>query len=224
MEASLREITSACEDGRINEKELDASMERVLSYKERYGAFGLNAAEDPMDEISRRKEQNTALMRSALAAREQGKAPPPLGGEPFFVGCLAYRSTIASARPDASLSFASWFAEKLGGGFKETAVNPDAEEIAGVVSALPEASSIVLGTYNGNINRGQIELACALYEAAQKKNIPFAVVSLRNPWDLSVLPQGVYGLAAWEYSLKSFEAVAAVFRGEFKPSGSLPVL
>jgi len=224
MEAGLREITNACEDGRIDAKELDASVERVLSYKERYGAFGLNAAEDPMEEISHRREQNTALMRSALAAREQGKAPPPLGDEPFFAGCLAYRATIASAKPVASLSFASWFAEKLGGSFRETAVNPDAEEIAGVVSALPEATSIVLGTYNGNINRGQIDLASALYEVAQKKKIPFVVVSLRNPWDLSLLPQGVYGLAAWEYSLKSFEAVAGVLRGEFKPSGSLPVL
>jgi len=227
MEASLREITSACEDGRINAKELNASAERVLRYKERYGAFGLNAVEDSVEDsiedINRRKEQNAALMRSALAAREKGKAPPPLGDEPFFSGCLAYLANIASTNPLASLSFAPWFAEKLGGSFRETPVNPASEEIAGIVSALPEASSIVLGTYNGDINRGQIDLACALYEAAQKKKIPFVVVSLRNPWDLSLLPQGVYGLAAWEYSLKSFEAVAAVFRGEFKPSGSLPV-
>ena len=228
MEAGLREIASACEDGRIDAKELDASVERVLRYKERYGTFGLNAADDPatddpIEEMSRRKEQNAALMRSALAAREHGKAPPPLGDKPFFVGCLAYRANIASAKPVASLSFASWFAEKFGGSFRETAVNPDSAEITGIVSALPQATSIVLGTFNGHINRGQIDLACALYEVARQKGIPFMVVSLRNPWDLSLLPQGVYGMAAWEYSLKSFEAVAAVLRGEFKPSGSLPV-
>jgi beta-N-acetylhexosaminidase len=163
-------------------------------------------------------------MRSALAAREQGKAPPPLGDQPFFLGCLAYRSTIASAKPDASLSFASWFAKKFGGGFRETAVNPDSAETAGIVSALPPASSIVLGIYNCHLNRGQVDLAFALSEAAKRKEIPFVVVALRNPWDLSLLPQGVYGLAAWEYSLKSFEAVAAVFMGEFTPGGSLPVL
>jgi beta-N-acetylhexosaminidase len=224
MEASLREISFACEDGRINAKELDASMERVLSYKERYGAFGLDATEDTIEDISRRKEQNAALMRSALAAREKGSSPPPLGDHPFFLGCLAYRATIASTNPAASLSFAPWFAEKLGGSFRETAVNPDSEEIAGIVSTMPQASSIVLGTYNGDINRGQIDLASALYKAAERKKIPFVVVSLRNPWDFSLLPQGIYGLAAWEYSLKSFEAVAAALRGEFKPSGILPVL
>jgi len=224
MEASLREITSAYEDGRINAKELDASMERVLSCKERYGAFGLNAVEDSIEEISRRKEQNAALMLSALAARERGKAPPPLGGEPFFACCLAYRATIASTNPLASLSFAPWFAEKFGGSFRETAVNPDSGEITGIVSDLPQASSIVLGIYNGDINRGQIDLARALSKAAKKKKIPFMVVSLRNPWDISLLPKEDYGLAAWEYSLKSFEAVAAVLRGESVPGGILPVL
>jgi beta-N-acetylhexosaminidase len=224
MEASLREITSACENGRIGAKELDASVERVLRYKERYGAFGFNAGEDSLEEISRRREQNAALMRSALAAREEGKAPPPLGDKPFFLGCPAYRPNIASAKPDASLSFASWFAGKFGGSFRETAVNPDPDKIAGIVSTLPPASSIVLGTYNGSINQGQIDLARALSEAARRKGIPFVVVALRNPWDLSLFPKEVYGLAAWEYSLKSFEAVAAVFLGEFNPSGSLPVL
>jgi len=228
IEASLRESISACEDGRIDAKELDASVERVLRYKERYGAFGYNSGEGSIEkaseEINRRKEQNAALTRSTLAAREQGKAPPPLGDKPFFAGSLAYRSTIASAKPDSSLSFASWFAEKFGGSFRETPVNPNAEEIAGIVSALPQATSIALGTYNGHINRGQIDLARALSEAAQKREIPFIVVALRNPWDFSLLPRGVYGLAAWEYSLKSFEAIAAVFRGEFNPSGILPVL
>jgi beta-N-acetylhexosaminidase len=223
MEAGLREITAACEDGRIDAKELDASAERVLRYKERYGSFGFNAGEDSIEEINRRKEQNAALMRSALAAREKGKAPPPLGDKPFFVGSLAYRASIASAKPTASLSFAPWFAEKLGGNFRETAVNPEAEEIASVVSALLTATSIVLGMVNGSFNRGQIELACALSKAAQQKKIPFMVVSLRNSWDFSLLPQGVYGMVAWEYSLKSFEAVAAALRGEFTPSGNLPV-
>jgi len=216
MEAGLREIISACEDGRIDAKELDASAERVLRYKERYAAFGLDAKEDPAEEINRRKEQNAALMRSAISAREQGKAPPPLGSQPFFAGSLAYRSTIASANPNTALSFAPWFANKLGGSFRETTVNPDLAEIANVVSTMPNASSIVLGTFNGSFNRGQIDLANALSEAARSRGIPLVVVALRNPWDLSLLPEKAYGLVAWEYSLKSFEAVAGVLAGKFK--------
>jgi beta-N-acetylhexosaminidase len=224
MEASLREVSSAYEEGRYDSDEFDASVERILRYKELYAAFGLDAGEDLAEDISRRKDQNASLMKSALAAREPGATPPLLGDSPFFAGCLAYRSTIASARPDATLSFASWFAEKFGGSFRETTMNPNHDEITGIVSALPPASSIVMGTFNGHLTRGQIDLAHAFYEAAQRVGIPLLVVTLRNPWDLFLLPQGVYGLAAWEYSLKSFEAIAAVFRQELSPGGSLPRL
>jgi len=221
MEASLREINAACEEGRFNADEFDASVERVLRYKERYAAFGLDAGEEAVEVISRRREQNAALMQSALASREVGKAPPPLGERPFFAGCLAYRPTLVSSRQD-DLSFAKWFAEKFGGSFQETSANPDADEIARVVSAARQASSVVLGTYNGHLNRGQIDLAYALFEAAQMRQIPFAGLALRNPWDISLLPQQAYGMVLWEYSLKSFEAAAAVFRGECIPCGRFP--
>jgi beta-N-acetylhexosaminidase len=223
IDASLREVTIACEQGFFETKEFDASVDRILQYKNRYASFGLAARDDPIAEIIRRKEQNAALMQNALASREPGMAAPLLGEQPFFAGCLAYRSTIASAVPDSDLSFASWFAERFGGSYQETPVNPDSEEIAQIISVLPSASSIVLGTYNGHLNRGQISLAYALFEAAQQRGVPFAVMALRNPWDLSLLPQGAYGLALWEYSLKSFEAAAAVFRGEIIPSGIIDI-
>ena len=151
-----------------------------------------------------------------------GPTPPPLGDRPFFAGSLPYRSTIASAPADGSLSFARHFAGDFGGSFRETPVNPGPGEIAELRSALPPAISIVLGTYNGHLNRGQIDLAGALGEEAGRRGIPFVVLALRNPWDLSLLPARTWGLALWEYSLGSFAAAAAVFRGEFTPAGRIP--
>ncbi|MDR2095325.1 MAG: hypothetical protein LBP76_07380, partial [Treponema sp.] len=74
---------------------------------------------------------------------------------------------------------------------------------------------IVLGCYNAHLNRGQIELAKALAGLP----LPFIAVALRNPYDLNLLPPHIYKLAAWEYTENSFEAVAAVLRGDFVPSG-----
>ncbi|MDR2701396.1 MAG: beta-N-acetylhexosaminidase [Spirochaetaceae bacterium] len=221
MEASLREINTACEKDSFDAGEFDDSVERILWYKEQYAAFGLDAEEETVEDISRRKEQNAALMQIALASRENGKAPPPLSERPFFAGSLACRPTLASSSQD-SLSFAQWFAKKFGGSFHETPVNPNTDEIARIVSTLPEASSVVLGTCNGHLNRGQIDLAYALFEAAQMRKIPFACLALQNPWDLSLLPPQAYGMALWEYSLKSFQAAAAVFRGECTPCGRFP--
>jgi beta-N-acetylhexosaminidase len=120
------------------------------------------------------------------------------------------------------LSFARWFAAALGGSFLESPVNPESADIARLIAGISEASSIVLGTYNGHLNRGQLVYAGALNEEAKHRGIPFAVLALRNPWDISLLPDDVWGIALWEYSLQSFEAAAAAFRGEFVPNGRLP--
>ena len=221
VEESLKAVYAAHEAGRFDEKDFDASVERILRYKAKYAAFGQGGAEDGDEAVKQRRAENAALTLRTLAPREAGKAPPPLGPRPYFVGPLAYRSTIASSRPDTLLSFGRWFAEKFNGAFAETAVKPDAAEIERVVSELPEASSIVVGTYNSHLNQGQRELASALSRAAEQRGIPFIALALRNPWDISMLPENAYGMALWEYTEKSFNAAAAVFRGE-TPEGRLP--
>ncbi|MDR2552083.1 MAG: beta-N-acetylhexosaminidase, partial [Treponema sp.] len=215
MEESLRKVSAAYEDGRLDTAALDASAERILRYKERYAFFGMGGRDETLEALTVRREENAALMRCTLAPWKAGAMPPPLGDRPFFTGSLPYLSTIASSKPDESLSFARWFAAEFGGSFLETPVNPDAGDIARTLAALPPASSITLGTYNGHLNRGQIALAQTLGEEAKHRGIPFAVLALRNPWDLALLPENAWGLALWEYSPESFRAAAAVFRGEY---------
>ncbi|MDR0314227.1 MAG: beta-N-acetylhexosaminidase [Treponema sp.] len=225
VEASLKALRAAYDEGQFNTQELDASVERILRFKEQYAAFGLNAAGDPLDDtaedLCRRREQNAALTRNTLIPKDSGKALPPLGSQPFFIGPLAYRSTIASAKTDSSFGFAHWFADHFGGTFIETPVNPKPTEISEIISSLPSASSIVLGTYNAHLNRSQMDLAHCLSKTAEQKGIPFICLALRNPWDLTLLPEQAYGIALWEYTPKSFEAAAALFRGEFVPIGYL---
>jgi len=229
VEASLRDVNAAFEEGRFELSEFDASVERILGCKERYANFGNGGTENPPRNgaTEARKNRNNILMRSAVASRREpetcaeAEKPPLLGDSPFFAGCLEYRSTFASTGPGDDLSFCRWFAERFGGSFAETPANPTGDYIAGVASAMPQATSVVVGTYNGHLNRGQTELARALFEVAARRGIPFAWLALGNPWDLCCLPKGAYGLALWEYTEKSFEAAAAVFRGEFIPSGRL---
>jgi beta-N-acetylhexosaminidase len=223
MEASFKEVTVAYEEGRFNISDFDTSVDRILKYKEMAKTF-CSDGEECSEDLSYRIEQNAMLMRSTLASKEPGKIPPSLGANPLFVGCLAYRSTIASDEIDTSLSFARWFAHKFDGKSFETPINPNGHEISHIVSRLPPSSSIVLGTYNGHLNQGQIELAKVLYHIAERRGIPFVCLALRNPWDISMLPIRAYGLALWEYTLNSFEAAAAVFRKEYIPSGCIPML
>jgi beta-N-acetylhexosaminidase len=227
MEKSLKEAYSAYEKGYFDKTEFDESVERILACKERYAGFGKDEKPLPAESLETRKKQNGLLMQDTISSNVQAGgegASFSLGKKPFFAGCLAYRSTIASASPDDQLSFGRWFASRFEGGYMGTPVNPTPDEIENIVKSMPESTSIVFGSYNGHLNRGQMQLAAAFFDMAKQKGIPFACLALRNPWDISLLPQGAYGLALWEYTEKSFEAAAAVFRGESAPCGILPRL
>jgi beta-N-acetylhexosaminidase len=210
MEASLRAVTTAYEEKRFNREEFDRSVEKILRYKAKYASFG----EKPGEKAGDLEGQNALLMRRTLSSAGSA-GHPSLGEKPFFTGPLAHRSTIASAKPDDTLSFAPWFARRFGGEGVLSSINPGEEEIERICSQAAGHSAVVLGCYNAHLNCGQIELAKAL----SRLSLPFVVVALRNPYDLNLLPPHIYKLAAWEYTKNSFAAVAAVLEGEFIPSG-----
>jgi beta-N-acetylhexosaminidase len=217
MEESLRAAAAAYEDGRFDREEFDRPVEKILSYKEKYASFGTDGGEEAEDF----REQNASLMRrtitlaSAKAGSAKAGALPSLGTNPFFTGPLAYRSTIASAKPDDALDFASWFARRFGGEGVQSSLNPGGEEIERICSRAAGHSAVVLGCYNAHLNRAQIELAKAL----ARLQAPLIAVALRNPYDLNLMPSRTWKLAAWEYTENSFEALAGALRGDFIPTG-----
>lgn len=153
-------------------------------------------------------ETETGTVSSNVQAGRHGE-DFLLGELPFFVGYS-----------DAEPSFGRWFATHLAGGYFGTPMNPAPGEIAKIVESVEDAmaksspggTSIVFGSYDGCINKGQMQLAAALFALAKQKGISFAAVALRNPSDILLLPHGAYGLALPDYSEKSFEAVATVLR------------
>ena len=69
-----------------------------------------------------------------------------------------------------------------------TGVQPDEQEIQSVLDATRPDQTVVVGTYNGHLNRGQLALVDALCDAQRK----VIAVALRNPYDLpAVSPKAV---------------------------------
>lgn len=50
------------------------------------------------------------------------------------------------------------------------------------------------------------------------------VVALRDPYDLLELPDGVAGIAAWEYSSRSLESLVPFLKGEREFTGIMPLV
>ena len=75
-----------------------------------------------------------------------------------------------------------------------------------VLQATRPGQTVVAGTYNAHLNRGQLALVNALCEAGRK----VIAVALRNPYDLPALSEKAWKLAAFEYTPLSFDAVEPV--------------
>lgn len=97
--------------------------------------------------------------------------------------------------------------------------NLSARELIGQRMAVGYHSCVVIGTYNGHLYKGQLELV----RQAAGKNQKVLVIALRNPYDLRELPKTVYSVAVYEYTQKSLEAIAQLLDHQFIPKGILPV-
>ncbi|MFC4600155.1 beta-N-acetylhexosaminidase [Cohnella hongkongensis] len=207
-------IRRALESGEIDRAEWERSLERIAALKADY-------LSRPAPELSivgseaHTRENRKLLERTLTPIRVPGGRFPDLGSRPRHLGCPVFRATRVSNLDDDPLTFPAFMAEKLGGSAEATPSNPTEEDIAAIVERAADASGIVIGTYNGHLYPGQIELVNRLASLG----VPVVAVALRNPYDLRLLNPNVWSLAAYEYTAKAFDAVAAVLRGEAEAAG-----
>lgn len=149
------------------------------------------------------------MMAAAVTRFDKNGPLPPVDEKTFFVGCPAYRATFASSAPDDGGTFPQVLAERFGADFLVIPVEPKEEEIQKAKKATQPGQTVVVGTYNGHLNRGQLALVEALCGADRR----VIAVALRNPYDLQAVPKKVWTLAAFEYTPLSFDAVEQVLRG-----------
>ena len=192
---------------------LEASVARIVARKQHLPT--------PGDVSVVGCEEHRATVRTLREASltRLGAPVPALGDRPLFVGCCPYQASQVSNPQTREASFPEWMQSRFGGTARVTAINPDDAEIAHVAAMAQSCSCIVLNTYNGHLRPGQLKLMRALGEL----NLPMICVALRDPYDLTTLPTHACGLAAYEYSRDSLEALAKVLRGELTPQGRLSV-
>ena len=114
--------------------------------------------------------------------------------------------------------FPEYMAEAFNGRSFVITRDPEEAEIRAALEAAAPFEKIVLGTINAHLLPGQLKLAEAL--AATGKEL--AVVALRNPYDLPLMPDCACKIAAYDYSTPCFRALKDVFRGG-RITGVLPV-
>lgn len=210
---TARRLYAAHENGTLPSAEVDASLRRIAKAKRILaapcGVSGTTAEES--GEALELLAKSFVLLHAPM---------PDLGESPFFVGSGPIRVNLASSRVHQTPEFPRYMAEALGGSFLVTADEPKDAEIAAAVKTAAGSSCIVLGTCNAHLKPGQLALLRALGELGK----PMAVAALRNPYDLLNLPEGVAGIAVWEYTAHALEALVPFLAKKRRFTGQIPLV
>ncbi|NLK13184.1 MAG: beta-N-acetylhexosaminidase [Spirochaetales bacterium] len=209
-------VERAIEDGTLDLAkftEFKRSTQKVLRQKKKL-------AEIPAKPSSIIGMKEHTLLNRELHERSitlVNDVPFTLGEKPLFIGPRPFRATNASD-DGKQLHFGAALAQNMGGDHLLVGDDPDEEEIRMVVKRAKNYESVVVGTYNAHLYRGQLALANALSKATK-----VCVFALRNPYDLSALNPSIRSYAAWSYTTMTLEAISRVLRGEIQARGLLPI-
>ncbi len=200
----------------IIEEEALASEQKVLAAKAQLA---------DIDRPSLTEEEKYAMrIKAASIAKEaiclvNADSLPSLGSKPLFIGMPAAKASQASDDVTRLISFPRALSDALGGDRYELDKEMSESDIPLILSAAGNADAAILGVQGIRLSQAEEKLLNALRGIGK----PVICVALRTPYPLSRLPQGVAGLAVFDYSEDSLNALTETFRSETAPSGQMPV-
>jgi len=199
-------------------EEHEQSVARIIDIKERYGS-DIEPSIEVVGSQAHREVAKAIMARAICIGNLPHEQLPELGTDPLHLGCEPFKTSEAMDRSLECEAFPLWMARHLGGKALVTSADPSKDEIIALMEEIGNATSIVMGTYNGHLNQGQLALANAMAGTG----LPVVVVALRNPYDLVYLAENIHSFAAFEYSPLAFEAIRCILRGERSATGVLPI-
>lgn len=225
IEQTARTLKEAVLSGELPMKTLDKAVEKVTALKAtlkgtlKAAPSGIKENKKPLSSVGcvSHKKEAMSIMEESLTLAEGGL--PGLSANTLFAGPPAYRATMASSSVNREFNFPEYMARHLGGDSLLFPVNPSEEEADRLTQGLEKYDTLVVATYNGHLNQGQIALINRL--CAMGKSV--VAVALRNPYDLGLIKGARAKLAVYEYTLPAFNSLIKVLSGELEPKGKLSV-
>jgi beta-N-acetylhexosaminidase len=142
--------------------------------------------------------------------------------KPVRIAAISTEPVILTGADDTIIrksTFCEAVRETFGGEAHIIPLDPDDAAITRTADCCRDAETIIIGTYNANLNRGQVKLVNEMGRA--HRNV--IVVSLRSPYDITEF-QGISTyLCAYEYTPVSIKSVIDILSGQEKAQGRLPV-
>jgi beta-N-acetylhexosaminidase len=198
------------QDGKVSQEQLDASVQRILQTKAKFGILAPRLIADP----AKAGESIGTAEHHELALELARKA----------ITLLKDEASLLPLKPDEPLLVIETAAAKglgllLNAKTLEIKNDPNTDAITAAMSIAKDSHKIVVTTTDAHLYPGQVQLVNELLP--QIPNI--IIVSVRTPYDINVLSPVPTFLAAYGGNTPTLRAIADVLMGKFQPSGVLPV-
>ncbi len=203
IEKSYLEVKDAVVNGTIDIDTIDTAVSRILKYKNIYDISFLVDAQDCAKEIyiDHEKLADEISIKSITTVRDKkGLLPIKKDRKVFAISTPVIRANIADDSLVIQTEFAKKFCEIYGEDSKYhiIEINPNDEEQEIVLKSLEKDDLVVFATYNGFLNKGQLELCNKI-----SKTNDVISVSLRIPYDCDGLEEDITCLLGYEYTNRS---------------------
>jgi beta-N-acetylhexosaminidase len=209
---AVEAIEAAIEAGMIDLGELRASTAKILDAKAMLASF----ERPPLSVVdsSEHRRENLRLHQETITVVND--VPFTLSGQPLFISPRLFRTTN-TAKGSEEMAFSRIMGERFGSPYIICSDNPDGSEIDQIIDASSDATSVVIATYNGHLNRGQIDLVNRFAGRA------VLALALRNPYDLGLVDPRIRTVACYSFSPAVADVLERLLKGEFTAEGVLPI-
>ena len=192
--------------------DLDASVARILAYKQTYATAHPTQKFDPAP-------INAAAQNGLTLLRSDGKTLPLRGGRLLLVNmALANPTGVESPQP-ATVLGSLWLQAFPGASFAEVSTDPTQAETQRVLNAAQQADTIVAVTRDAAGSPEQAALVKALLGTGK----PIVVAAVRGAYDLTAFPAVQNYVATYSDVRGSQRALIAFLKGTAPARGKLPV-
>jgi len=198
------------EDCRVSQEQLDASVRRILDAKRKFDILYPTLIAEP----AKAGESTATAEHHALASELARKAISLLKDEASLLPLQLNERLLVIETPAAKGLGTLLDATTL-----EINNDPDENAIIAALHMALSAHKIVVATTDVSFYPAQVKLVTEL----QAKNPNVIIVSVRTPYEISVLPMVPTALVAYGSNLPTLRAIADVLTGKSEASGVLPV-
>ena len=204
-------LVQAIRDGKISQEQLDASVQRILQTKQRFGLLNPTPVEVGAADSSVKTAHHLALSRElaqkaiTLLRDPQGLLPLKTIPAPLIVETSAVRDQVKSL----GLSGTPWIVH----------AQPTDSQITDIIHASRDGRIVIVPVNDLNVNINQLSLVQELVNTAR----PVIALVHRNPFDADLLPEKVTVLITYGFNPPIRAALTDVLLGKIQPTGALPV-